>query len=122
LVIVMLGTNDARSANQAVRGEVMPDLQALLKTYAALPSAPQLLLCTPLPAFRPNHTVDPAYLSETLVPALRALTGIPRMAVFDLFSQTGDLGPRCADGIHPDAAGTAQIAQLILARLTGAKR
>ncbi len=117
IAIIMLGTNDARSANDLVRHEVLADLAALVDSYATLASRPRIILCTPIPAFRANHTVDPGFIVEVLVPGIRALAMNPGRELFDAYTLAVDLGPTCDDGIHPDVGGNVRLAERMVGHL-----
>ncbi len=121
VVLIMLGTNDARSANAAKRGAFATDLAVMGHRFASLPSMPMVILCTPLPAFRANHTVDPLAIANDLAPAVRQVATAARWPLIDLNRSMSKLGPSCADGIHPDAAATATMATAIHAALKKAK-
>lgn len=114
IVIIMLGTNDARSANDLVRHEVLADLAELVDSYATLSSLPRIILCTPIPAFRANHTVNPGFIGDVLAPGIRALAGTLGRELFDAYTLTDDLGPTCADGIHPDVGGNLRLTERIV--------
>ncbi len=114
LVVIMLGTNDARSANAGVRQAFAADLTSLGNRFAALPSMPLVVLCTPLPAFRANHTVDPDVIATLLAPAVRHVAAEQEWGLIDVHRTMAKLGPGCADGIHPDAAGTQVMGDGIL--------
>ncbi len=121
VVLIMLGTNDARSANAAKRGAFAADLAVMGHRFATLPSMPIVVLCTPLPAFRANHTVDPQAVANDLAPAVRQVAAAAIWPLIDLNRTMAKLGPSCADGIHPDAAATATMAAAIHAALKETK-
>lgn len=118
VVIIMLGTNDARSANATRHQNFALDITNLGRRFANLPFAPLIVLCTPLPAFKPAHSVDPSVIENELAPAVRSVAQIEGWPLIDIFHLLGDLGPTCEDGIHPDAAGTARIATTIATAFT----
>jgi len=121
MVIIMLGTNDARSANSERHQAFACDLAALGRRFAALPSAPLIVLCTPLVGFKSSLSVDPAVIENELAPAVRSVAALEGWPLIDTNRLLASLGPSCADGIHPDAAGTARIASVISAAFKSLK-
>lgn len=51
IVLIKLGTNDTKPQNWKYKEQFAKDYQALIDTYRALPSHPQIILLTPVRCF-----------------------------------------------------------------------
>ena len=138
VVVMMLGTNDAKSNNWPVHGQdYQADYAALIDVFKSMPSQPTLLLMTPPPLYRDGRYGMLQYVINTelprLVPAAAAAKGLD--APIDLFSMyerhcpilsgtpghppnATDLpcdwiGCGGVDACHPDNAGYGQIARVV---------
>ena len=118
--MLMLGTNDAGALGigGGVPGFVRlyGDLIAQLR---ALPSAPEVFVAIPPPAWPNEYGVNATVVNGVLrleaFPALAAATGVP---LIDVFSALGGAGINASsiifcDNVHPTAAGAKRIAKAV---------
>jgi len=118
VVIIMLGTNDSKPQNWAYKSQYMKDYYALIDSFKALPSRPQVWICRPVPAFYENFTIRPAVIRDEILPLVDQIGRQENVLVIDLYTALLDYGSLFADGIHPNASGARIMAQTILPYLT----
>jgi acyl-CoA thioesterase-1 len=127
-VVIMLGTNDAKTANWHRGGHAYEDdCRAMLAVFAALATRPRIFVALPPPALLASFTIAPLVIANTIVPALRRIaaeTGTGLIDVHGAFRPSaarffgGGDGRDIGDGVHPNDAGAALIAQTVAAALT----
>lgn len=119
IVIIMLGTNDSKPHNWVYSGDYVSDYLAMIDTFRTLPSAPDVWICNPVPAFSENYTISPTVIHDEILPLIdqiAALRGTPVLDLYGALDGHGDLFP---DGIHPDAEGAGLMAEFIAPYLLG---
>lgn len=135
IVIIKLGTNDSKPENWQYGADfesdlvqmvtaLRPDLAAVSKSgkakkqrksakTAAAP-APQVFLCTPIPAFKPTWNINDSVISNAIIPIQQRVAkkyGLRVVDLHTLYANDGDKMLR--DGIHPDAKGARRMAEII---------
>lgn len=117
IVIIMLGTNDAKPRNWQGVDNYVDDYQALIDLFLGLPSKPTLYLNTPPTVFDVGNGItyelDLGALDEMRA-AVKALAAKNRLSVIDIGEATHDkpeFFPE--DGVHTNTAGAAFIAKTV---------
>ena len=117
VVLIMLGTNDSKAINWKGPAPFLEDYRKLVEHYRALPSAPRIFVMTPPAVYghgragKPKYTVS-AEAIDQMCTVVRDLAREEGLGLVD--PQAATLGhPRFFwyDGVHPNAAGAALIAQ-----------
>lgn len=117
IVVIKLGTNDSKDYNWIHGADYGADLQKMVDTLRALPSKPQIYVCSPIPAARIWGISDSVIVNGE-IPAIKRVVKKNKLAYIDLhteFKPTEGLMQR--DGIHPTDKGTAQLAKIIAAHI-----
>ena len=124
IVVLLLGTNDAKDRNWTSPEAIRQACAALIAEYRALPSRPRILLCTPPRAFPPFSRPFglPAPTARDRLPAIAAAVAAAAQSealeLVDLYALTKNrpdlLSP---DGLHPCASGAQAIAEAVCAAL-----
>jgi acyl-CoA thioesterase I len=123
IVLLMLGTNDARAPNWKGVADYERDYRDLIAHYQALPSRPVVVAMTPPAQFRVKGEPKVRYgMVESSIPEMAAAIkhaaadlGVP---VIDVHAQTLARPDTFAfDGIHINAKGGAHIAAVVMAGL-----
>ena len=117
IVVIKLGTNDSKDYNWIHGAGYGADLQKMVDTLRALPSKPQIYVCSPIPAARIWGISDSVIVNGE-IPAIKRVVKKNKLAYIDLhteFKPTEGLMQR--DGIHPTDKGAAQLAKIIAAHI-----
>ena len=117
IVVIKLGTNHSKDYNWIHGADYGADLQKMVDTLRALPSKPQIYVCSPIPAARIWGISDSVIVNGE-IPAIKRVVKKNKLAYIDLhteFKPTEGLMQR--DGIHPTDKGAAQLAKIIAAHI-----
>jgi acyl-CoA thioesterase-1 len=116
VVVIMLGTNDAKPQNWSHEAEFAGDYASLIDHYRGLGAL--VYVATPPPVYPPGaFDIDPDVLSGEIVPLIRRAgtdAGAPLIEVFQALGGKANLFP---DTVHPNAEGAQLIAQTVAAGL-----
>ena len=117
IVVLLIGSNDIKDVNRISEEHFLQEYDHLVGTYAALPSHPRIILCTPTTEYLPIAklfylTNDvPADRIGRLSEVIRGYAVEKGLELAELFLPTQGrrdlLGP---DGVHPNARGAAFMA------------
>lgn len=113
IVVIMLGTNDAKTPNAKNRGEFADDLRAMIDLVAALPSRPRIWVCLPPPVFGILTSFSFPALRNEIIPQIRQVAEEKEAGVIDVFSALASQSDLLPDGVHPNAEGAAVIAETV---------
>ena len=113
IVIIMLGTNDTKTRNWTNAEDFRTQLTELLSVYSALPSAPDIYLCTPCKAYSDKFTIQDECI-ETVAQVVQDVATELELPLVDIRSLSVQ-HPEwfIKDGIHPNNDGARAIAQAI---------
>jgi beta-galactosidase len=114
-VVIMLGTNDSKSSNWNA-ANFNADYRALIADYQNLPTHPAVYICLVPPVYTPNafgNTFDPAFIQNTVVPAIRAIATQAGVPLIDNNSPLLNHPEYFSDGVHPNAQGAGIIATTV---------
>ncbi|MBQ6655296.1 MAG: hypothetical protein IJM79_07230 [Erysipelotrichaceae bacterium] len=122
IYLVMLGSNDTKTANwNEERYE--RELKDFLKGYLTLDNSPRIIVMIPPECFPYNEAGDVAYsidkhLVDNVLPGIiRKTAGKLDIELIDLLEPTRGHEEWYVDGVHPNAEGNRQIAEVIAAHL-----
>jgi lysophospholipase L1-like esterase len=121
VVIIMLGTNDAKPQNWRYREEFVADYTALIDAFPALPSRPTIWVCRPVPTFGAYGTRDPVIRNE-IIPLIDRVARVRPVSVIDLYSVLQGRADLFPNGIHPNAEGARLIAETVRRAIREASR
>lgn len=117
IVVIKLGTNDSKDYNWIHGADYGSDLQKMVDTLRALPSKPQIYVCSPIPAARIWGISDSVIVNGE-IPAIKRVVKKNKLAYIDLHSEFKPTeGMMQRDGIHPTDKGAAQLAKIIAAHI-----
>ncbi|OHB73009.1 MAG: hypothetical protein A2Z25_09805 [Planctomycetes bacterium RBG_16_55_9] len=119
VVIIKLGTNDSKSWNWVYKEEFVSDYLYLIDAFAALPSAPEIWICKPVPAFTDNFGITNAVIHDEVIPFIDEIAQQRDVGVIDLYTALSGAAGLFPDGIHPNAQGAGMIAEAIVDVLIG---
>ena len=123
VVVIKLGTNDAKTANWAHKAEFTKDFQQMIDALKALPSHPKIFLCTPIPAAKEIWTITDRVIVEEMIPLINRVAKKNKLTVIDLHTAlTGHEDLYQGDGIHPTQQGARVIAEVVAKAIDPAAR
>ena len=121
----MLGTNDSKPFNwNAHKGEFVGDYEALVDTYAALPSHPKIYLNLCPPAGTNGYQIVGSVIENEVIPDIKQVAAAKALPTIDVFTAFGghnldqSLYGSTADLVHPNGKGAQVIADTVYAALT----
>lgn len=122
--IIMLGTNNAKTANQAAAvSNFVTDYKALIDAIANNTTRnAKIFVTTPPPAFANPFGIDASFANSQIDSLVTSLAGYRGTRVIDLNDDlmslfTHNQSTYLQDGIHPTIAGDDVIAQTIYAAM-----
>lgn len=122
--IIMLGTNNAKTANQAAAtANFVNDYKSFIDLIANNTTRnASIYVTTPAPAFANGFGIDPAFTNNQIDSMVTSLAGYRGTKVIDLNDElmslfSGSQSTYLSDGIHPTIAGDQAIAQTIYAAM-----
>ena len=123
IVVIMLGTNDAKPVNWDGIADnprrFIADTVALVRTYQQLGSAPTVFLALPPTVHKPYSTITEEALVQKVIPALRQAAEDTGALLIDTHTATKDAEEHFKDGVHPsDDVGRKCIADAVAAAIT----
>lgn len=119
IVIIMLGTNDAKPENWIYSDEYVADYCDLIDSFQELSSNPEVWICKPVPAFEDRWNISPTVIRDEIPPMIDEIAEIMGAKVIDLHAPLLPYGDLFPDGIHPNAEGAGIMAQTIAPYLLG---
>jgi sialate O-acetylesterase len=115
VIVVMLGTNDAKNANWRHIDDFVQDYTVLIRDLQDLPSRPRVIVCSIPPVFNDYPNGITAHHEEkinTLIDAVVTQTGVE---FIDIFAVLDGHPALFIDGVHHNAAGAEKIAAKVYA-------
>ena len=122
VVVIKLGTNDSKPENWKYGKEFEQDLRTMLSELKKV-SNPRILLCTPVPAYKPSWNINDSVIVNEIIPIINKVAKKERLEVFDLHTlfQNTDGKQMQADGIHPTEQGDAQMTRAVADAIVASK-
>jgi len=111
IVVIKLGTNDSKPQNWQHKADFKKDYVALIKSFKKLPNRPKVYICKPMPAYYTNFNISPEIIQNEMLPLIEAIAKKTKVKVIDLYTPMIGKNALAPDGIHPNADGTAILAQ-----------
>lgn len=110
IVVIMLGTNDARPDNFGSIDNFVEDYIKLIKQIQMLGSKPKIFVVKPPPIFENVVELVPENLSEEIIPRIEEVAVTLNLDIIDVFSVMENHPEYLIDGVHPNTEGAAVIA------------
>lgn len=117
IVILQIGSNDSKSYNWKSTDEFILSYKKLLESYINLPSQPEIIICTPPPAFkyegRVKYDIDATVIENEIAPAVRNIALEYNLELIDLMEIFCGQPELFNDGLHPNEKGAEIFAQKV---------
>ncbi len=118
IVILMLGTNDARSnVNQQI-DRIVGDYEHMISRIQIFGSSPKIFLVIPPPIYTNTLDLNATVLTQEVIPRIQQVaneTGLPLIDVYTPLLNHPEYFP---DGVHPNNEGAQVIANTIYDAIT----
>jgi len=113
IVIIMLGTNDAKDKNWKNKNAFISDYVALIKSYQKLASNPTIYLCFPPPVYANIAGISDDRIRNDVIPKIKKIATKSNVETIDIYTLLNHKEALFPDKIHPNAKGAKQMAQAI---------
>ena len=110
VVVIMLGTNDARPSLSQFDESFEADYTSLVSSFQDLESNPQILVVKSPPIFTDNPDFSNTILANTLFPHIDNIANRLNVPTINVYNAFGDHSDYFMDGVHPNSEGAALIA------------
>ena len=118
-VILMLGTNDAKTSNWTHKADFETDMKAMIQSYQSLASHPTVVVATSPTVGATNIGISDAVVTGEVVPLQKKVAAEMGCPVIDINALTKNAPQNYADGIHPNDAGYTAMAKMMYEGLQG---
>ncbi|WP_460924102.1 GDSL-type esterase/lipase family protein [Pontibacter brevis] len=110
VVIIKLGTNDSKPQNWEHKKNFVKDYKALVKSFQKLPSNPQVYLAYPIPVFEDKWGINANVVKKEVLAAIEKVARKTNSKTIDLYTPFLGKAALTYDGVHPNDAGAALLA------------
>jgi len=111
MVIVMLGTNDARTDNFKSINNFVADYRKLISRIQAIESNPKIFLVKPPPIFDNELELKKVYFRDVVIPRIEQVANELGLYTIDVYSALENHPEYFQDGVHPNNEGATLIAE-----------
>jgi acyl-CoA thioesterase I len=110
IVIIMLGTNDARTNLSQNEDEFENDYYELISSFQSLDSNPDVIVVKSPPIFTDNPEYNNTFLDDNVLPQIDNVATNLSLTTVDVNSAFTNHSDYFMDGVHPNDDGAALIA------------
>ena len=121
VVIIMLGTNDARTNVYESIDSFVSDYKRLISKIQLLESRPKIVLAIPPPIFKNTLNLSNANLLDGVVPRIIQVADELGLLTVDVYTPLAAHPEYFPDGVHPNDEGATLIASLFYEAVVSAK-
>jgi acyl-CoA thioesterase-1 len=112
VVVVMLGTNDAKPQNWSHKADFTGDYDSLIDHYRALGAL--VYVATPPPVYPPGaFEISPDVLGGEIVPLIRQIAANANAPLVEVFQALSGKPSFFPDTVHPNTDGSQLIAETV---------
>jgi lysophospholipase L1-like esterase len=113
VVVIMLGTNDARTNIYQSIKNFVSDYTKLITQVQTFKSKPKIWLIIPPPIFTNNLSLNSTYLVDGVIPRIKTVASLEHLPLIDVYSALTAYPTYFPDGVHPNSEGAEIIASTI---------
>ncbi|MEJ2243725.1 MAG: GDSL-type esterase/lipase family protein [Candidatus Bathyarchaeota archaeon] len=110
IVVIMLGTNDARTDNFQSIDNFVADYTKILNQIQLLGTKPKIFVVKPPPIFDNKYDLQPESFSEKIIPLIEQVANEQKITIIDVYSEMKNHPEYLIDGVHPTTEGAKVIA------------
>lgn len=119
-VILMIGTNDTKTNNWEGEEQFKQEYVDLLEQYQELPSVSRIILGSPPRVFLnedvPEGSIDPKHI-DNVRDVVEEIAKEEKVEYIDIYEMTYNYPEWFTDGLHPNAEGAEEIANMFYEQL-----
>ena len=113
IVIILLGTNDAREDTYQSIDNFVADYEQLIREVQAMENKPKILLVKPPPLFDNDFDLSNSNLLEGVIPRIEEVAKKLGLTTIDVYTPLANHPEYFVDGVHPNNDGARLIASEI---------
>ncbi len=113
IVVIMLGTNDARPSPELNKATFISDYLKLLGEFQGLKSKPQIWIVKPPPVLNSGLGLSTQNFELKVIPGIEITAKKADFPVIDVYSALARYPTDFPDGVHPNSEASKMIAQEI---------
>ncbi len=113
IVIILLGTNDARQDVYPYIDTFVDDYKELISKFQALESNPKIYLVIPPPVFNNTIGISKSDLADGVIPRIRQVANETGLPLIDTYTPMLNHPDYFIDGVHPNDDGARVIGEII---------
>lgn len=122
VVVIMLGTNDARNDYAQTLGNFQNGYLQLINQIQALDTKPIIFIVLPPPIFLNNLALNDTIFEENIVPLIEQFANQQNLPIVNVYSALLNHQEYFPDGVHPNSAGAQIIANQVYEAITNYSR
>ncbi len=119
IVVIMLGSNDSKPYNWRYKEDYQKDYLKIIESFDTLNSNPDLYLVAPVPVFKECCDISDDVVKNEIYPLVKKIAEEKNLLFIDLYTPIIGMGDMFPDGVHPNAAGSGEMAKVVFEYLTG---
>ena len=116
-IVIMLGTNDARTNLNAQSANFVHDYELMINSIISgvhpFAGQPKIYLVLPPPIFQNNINLTSSIFTEQIIPKIRQVASDLNLPLIDVYTPLLNHPEDFSDGVHPNAQGAQIIANTI---------
>ncbi len=113
IVIILLGTNDAKHGNWANKQHFITDYGALIESYKSLSSQPLVYICYPPTVKKGKYGISNGRILHEIIPRIKQVASIHSVEAVDLYQAFDNQNGLLGDDVHPNVKGAGVIANTV---------
>ncbi len=118
IVVVMLGTNDARPSPELNNATFISDYLKLLGEFQGLKSKPRIWIVKPPPVLNSGLGLSTQNFESNIIPSIETTAKEADVPIIDVYSALGRYPMDFPDGVHPNSEASKRIAQEIFTAIS----
>ena len=112
-VVIMLGTNDARTDNYQQIGTFVADYERMLSRIENFTSKPQIFIVEPPPIYNNSINLNGTDFSQGVIPRIQQVANAMNLPLINVYTPMLNHPEYFSDGVHPNSEGAQVIANII---------
>lgn len=117
VVIIKLGTNDAKSQNWRFNEYFVGDYKKMIDAFSKFNSEPIIFICYPVPAYQNPFDINGSVIENEMLPKINEIAKDTGVKIIPLFQELSNKQHLFPDGVHPNKEGARLIADNVKAVL-----